>query len=47
MSRRGQPRGEVLQMKLDPSDARMIPVADETDLQVALATALGSRRATM
>jgi len=45
--RRGQPRGEVLQVKLDAPDARMIPVADEGDLQVAIAAALGSRRATM
>jgi hypothetical protein len=34
-------------MKLDAPDARMIPVADEGDLQVAIAAALGSRRATM
>src|SRR4051794_10827949 len=29
---------EVLQVKLDPADARMIPVADECDLHVAIDT---------
>ena len=28
-------RGEILKMALDPADARMIPVADERDLQLA------------
>jgi len=47
MTRGSQPRCQVLKVKLDASNARMIPVADETDLQVASVAALGSRRATM
>jgi hypothetical protein len=38
---RGKGRGEIMEMALDPADARMIPVANEGNLQIAIDT--GSR----